>query len=94
MQLSDGLGLTCSPLSYGQQALWFLYQMAPESVAYNIFLTVRITSELNSPAFYRIAQKNFECHPILRTTYTTDSGKPIQHAIDNLPPRLRETFLL
>jgi len=34
------------PLSYGQQALWFLYQMAPESVAYNIFITVRIRSTL------------------------------------------------
>ena len=25
------------PLSYGQQAMWFLYQIAPQSIAYNPF---------------------------------------------------------
>ena len=67
-----------SPLSYGQQALWFLYQMAPESVAYNIFITVRICSDLDIPAFYRAWQKIVDRHPILRINYTTYEGKPVQ----------------
>ena len=66
------------PLSYGQQALWFLYQMAPESIAYNIFITVRIRSALDLLSLRRAWQKIFERHPILRTTYTTYQGKPVQ----------------
>ncbi|HBE35400.1 MAG TPA: non-ribosomal peptide synthetase, partial [Cyanobacteria bacterium UBA11368] len=66
------------PLSYGQQALWFLYQMAPESVAYNIFITVRIRSALDIPTLCRAWEKIFDRHPILRTTYTTHQGKPVQ----------------
>jgi len=66
------------PLSLGQQALWFLYQMAPESVAYNIFITARILSNLDRKAWQRAWQKIVNRHPILRTTYTTYEGKPFQ----------------
>ena len=31
-----------SPLSQGQQALWFLYKLAPESTAYNLCDAVRV----------------------------------------------------
>ncbi|MBE9229966.1 amino acid adenylation domain-containing protein, partial [Phormidium sp. LEGE 05292] len=66
------------PLSYGQQALWFIYQMAPESVVYNTYITVKINSELNIPTFISVWNKIFKRHPILRTTYTTHKGKPVQ----------------
>lgn len=66
------------PLSSGQQAMWFIYQMAPESVAYNIFNTVKINSYLNISTFISVWNKIVERHPILRTTYTTHQGKPIQ----------------
>ncbi|MCT7975717.1 non-ribosomal peptide synthetase [Laspinema olomoucense] len=65
-------------LSLGQQALWFLYQMAPESVAYNIFDTAVIRSIIDITALYRAWQKIVNRHPILRTTYTTYEGKPFQ----------------
>ncbi|MEG4809778.1 amino acid adenylation domain-containing protein [Microcoleus sp. F8-D3] len=66
------------PLSLGQQSLWFLYQMAPESVAYNIFITGRILSSLDRTALQRAWQKIVNRHPILRTTYTSSEGKPFQ----------------
>ncbi|MFB2875364.1 amino acid adenylation domain-containing protein [Floridanema aerugineum] len=66
------------PLSYGQEALWFLYQRAPESVVYNTYITVKINSTLNIPTFISVWNKIFERHPILRTTYITDKGKPVQ----------------
>ncbi|MBW4594952.1 MAG: amino acid adenylation domain-containing protein [Brasilonema angustatum HA4187-MV1] len=69
---------TTYPLSSGQEAMWFIYQMAPESVAYNIFITVKINSYLNIAAVTRVWEKIIEKHPILRTTYTTFDGKPIQ----------------
>ncbi|MEJ6479888.1 non-ribosomal peptide synthase/polyketide synthase [Nostoc punctiforme UO1] len=66
------------PLSSGQEAMWFIYQIAPESVAYNIFTTVKINSYLNIVAVNRVWKKIIERHPILRTTYTSFEGKPVQ----------------
>jgi len=65
-------------LSYGQQALWFLYQIDPKSVAYNIFTTVRISSKLDIEALRRAWKKIIARHPILRTTYTSYAGTPVQ----------------
>ncbi|XWK89438.1 MAG: amino acid adenylation domain-containing protein [Phormidium sp.] len=70
------------PLSYNQQALWFIYQMAPENVAYNIFTTTKINSYINIDTFINVWNKIVECHPILRTTYTTHQDKPVQRVND------------
>ncbi|MFN6464051.1 MAG: non-ribosomal peptide synthetase [Nostoc sp. DedVER02] len=74
----DRIIKTNSPLSSGQEAMWFIYQIAPESVAYNIFITVKINSCLNIAAVNRVWKKIIERHPILRTTYTSFEGKPVQ----------------
>ncbi|MFN6438443.1 MAG: amino acid adenylation domain-containing protein, partial [Nostoc sp. DedSLP01] len=66
------------PLSHGQQAMWFLYQIAPQSLAYNIFITVRLCGELDLGAWHRAWQKIVERHSILRTTYTERDGQPCQ----------------
>ncbi len=66
------------PLSHGQQAMWFLYQMAPQSIAYNIYTTVRIGSELDLGAWHRAWLHIVERHPILRTSYTERDGQPVQ----------------
>ena len=69
---------TSYPLSHGQQAMWLLYQIAPESVAYNIFITTKIHSSLDIAAFTLVWEKLVERHPILRTTYTIEDGQPVQ----------------
>ena len=74
----NGIVKTTYPLSYGQKAMWFIYQIAPESVAYNIFITVKINLHLNIAAVNRVWEKIIEHHPILRTTYTSHEGKPVQ----------------
>jgi amino acid adenylation domain-containing protein len=66
------------PLSHGQQAMWFLYQMAPQSIAYNIYTTVRIGSELDLGAWHRAWLRIVERHQALRTTYTKRDGQPVQ----------------
>ncbi|MCX5964755.1 MAG: condensation domain-containing protein, partial [Cyanobacteria bacterium] len=66
------------PLSYGQQAMWFLYQIAPQSIAYNIYTTVRISSELDVGAWHRSWLQIVERHPILRTRYAQRGDQPIQ----------------
>lgn len=57
------------PLSYGQKALWFLYQWAPESAAYNAGEALRIRSEVNIPALRKAFQHFLDRHPCLRTTF-------------------------
>ncbi|MUG92152.1 amino acid adenylation domain-containing protein [Scytonema sp. UIC 10036] len=66
------------PLSYGQRALWFLHQLAPESPAYNITRAVRLKGEPDIPALKRAFQALVERHPSLRTTFTAHCGEPVQ----------------
>ena len=66
------------PLSFGQQAIWFLHQLAPESPAYNIPVAVRIRAELDIPAFRRAFQDLVNRHASLRTTFEAPSGTPVQ----------------
>jgi acyl-CoA synthetase (AMP-forming)/AMP-acid ligase II/acyl carrier protein len=46
-----------APLSYGQRALWFLHELAPESAAYNIAAAARIHSTLDVDALKHALQK-------------------------------------
>ena len=66
------------PLSVGQQALWFLYQMTPSSPAYNIGGAVRVMSDLNSAALKRAFQTLVDRHSALRTTFAAAEGTPVQ----------------
>ena len=77
--LGDGPNTSSSyPLSQGQQGLWFLYQLAPESPAYNLAFTVRIRSHLNVPALQRACQQLILRHPTLRTTFAQGEQEPWQ----------------
>src|SRR4030095_14709388 len=62
-------------LSHGQQALWFLYQSAPESSSYNSACTARIVSPVNVPALRRAFQALIDRHPSLRTTFSSRDGE-------------------
>lgn len=73
-----GRGATFHPLSYNQRSLWHLYQLAPESNAYNIWFTARIGSPVDVAALQRAFQALVDRHPILRTTYTLHQGEPVQ----------------
>ncbi|BAY46057.1 peptide synthetase [Scytonema sp. HK-05] len=66
------------PLTYGQQGLWFLYKLVPQSAAYNIAFTARIRSHLNIPALQRAFQTLIVRHPTLRTTFGQRDAEPFQ----------------
>ena len=65
-------------LSYGQQSLWFLYQLAPGSPAYTISYAGRISGDVDVSALERAAQAIVDRHAILRTTYAVHDGQPVQ----------------
>lgn len=68
------------PLSRGQEALWFLHEMAPESAAYNVAFAVRIVSDLDVDVLEGAFSVLNDRHPSLRTTFTTIAGRPAQRA--------------
>ena len=67
------------PLSHGQQALWFLQQLAPESVAYNIASALRIKTKPDEIALRSAFQSLVERHATLRTTFSAVQGRAMQY---------------
>ncbi len=66
------------PLSYAQQRLWFLHQLEPESTAYHIPAAVKLIGKLNREALEKSLQHIVQRHEILRTTFSTINGTPMQ----------------
>lgn len=71
------------PLSSGQRALWFLYQLAPGSAAYNIMFAGRIKSALDIPSLQRSFQDLSQRHSSLRTVYKMRGGEPLQRVLEH-----------
>jgi len=83
MKNSDGNQVSLKPgqrvqLSPDGKTLWFLYQLAPESCAYNIIQAVRIRDQVDAIALGKVWQTLVERHQSLRTTYTKENGEPLQ----------------
>ena len=72
------------PLSYGQQQMWFLNRLEPNSTEYLVPLVLRLRGPLDTGALGRAWQTLLERHEILRTRYALAGDEPVQ-IID--PPR-------
>ncbi|MGD0949190.1 MAG: amino acid adenylation domain-containing protein, partial [Candidatus Binatia bacterium] len=79
------------PLSYNQQGIWFLHQLAPESMVYNVSFAARICSDVDIPSLRRAFQALIDRHPSLRTTFSAHSGKPVQQVHKHLKVHFEET---
>ena len=64
-------------VSLAQEALWFLWRMAPENPVYNIPQAFRIKGSLNVPVLKSALEKVVARHEILRTFYAADKGAPM-----------------
>ena len=72
------------PLSYGQRALWFVHQTAPESAAYNIARVIRIAAGLDVDALRLAFQALVNRHPCLRTIVLETAGEPVQQVAEKV----------
>ncbi|MBD2566541.1 SDR family NAD(P)-dependent oxidoreductase [Anabaena lutea] len=70
--------LNVYPLSYGQQAMWFLWQLAPENGFYNVAFTCRICSSVNVTTLQKTFQTLIERHPQLRSSFPKQGNKSVQ----------------
>src|SRR5918912_750776 len=62
------------PLSFAQQRLWFLDQLAPGDPTYNVPGAVRIAGDLDAEALRRSFAQIITRHETLRTTFMATSG--------------------
>lgn len=69
---------TVFPLSFAQQRLWFLYQLAPDNPFYNVPAAIRLQGTLDHAALERSFNEIVRRHAALRTTFTTVAGQPVQ----------------
>jgi len=73
------------PLSFAQQRLWFMQQLDPQLVAYNLPLTWSVRGELDVPLLERVLQKLVQRHESLRTIFVEAEGLPAQIAPEPAP---------
>ena len=66
------------PLSFAQQRMWFLNQLAPESPEYNIHHAVRIIGVLDVDVLARCLDEVIRRHDVLRTYFAAVDGEPVQ----------------
>ncbi|MBZ4423339.1 non-ribosomal peptide synthetase, partial [Myxococcus sp. RHSTA-1-4] len=66
------------PLSFAQQRLWFLEQLAPGSAFYNVPAVVKLTGPLDVGALERSFEELVRRHESLRTTFRAEGGLPVQ----------------
>jgi Condensation domain len=72
------------PLSFAQQRLWFIDQLEPGNIALNLSLSIGLTGSLNVKALEASFQEIVNRHEVLRTTFTTLQGQPVQVISPNL----------
>ncbi|MCC3422541.1 MAG: amino acid adenylation domain-containing protein [Microcoleus sp. PH2017_01_SCD_O_A] len=65
------------PLSFSQQQLWFLCQLAPDLPFYNEPITIRLPGSVNIAALERSINEIIKRHEILRTTFAVVDGQPV-----------------
>ncbi|MDR3635926.1 MAG: amino acid adenylation domain-containing protein [Isosphaeraceae bacterium] len=76
------------PLSFSQQALWFLDRLTPGQPTFNVPAAVRIQGPLDAPALERSFHEIVHRHEALRTTFPAVDGRPLQAIAPELAPRL------
>ena len=91
----DGQGIETVPLkaaardqelslSFSQQRLWFLEQLAPGTSAYNLVGALRLRGFLNLSALEQSLNEIIKRHEILRTTFHIIEGRPAQAIASSL----------
>jgi amino acid adenylation domain-containing protein len=67
------------PLSFAQERIWFLDQLVPGSVTYNILAAYRLRGEINIRGLEWSLNQMIAKHSALRTTIVIRDGRPVQH---------------
>ena len=69
------------PLSFGQERLWFLQRLQPESAFYNVASAVRLRGALDARALERALGEIVRRHEALRTVFREGEGGAVQEVV-------------
>ena len=72
-----------APLSFAQQRLWFLDKYEPNSSVYNISNGFQLKGAVNVTALREALKTIVDRHAVLRTTFDSIDGKPVQVIHEN-----------
>ncbi|HYA79395.1 MAG TPA: condensation domain-containing protein, partial [Methylocystis sp.] len=72
------------PLSFAQQRLWFLHEVAPQDGSYNILVIFRLFGDLDVGIFRFCLQEVVRRHEILRTRFVYCDGEALQDVLPDL----------
>jgi amino acid adenylation domain-containing protein len=75
---------TPAPLSYTQQRIWFMVQLAPDSPAYNMHEAWRVKGALDVAALEQALNQVARRQPSLRTTVAVIADEPVQRVADTI----------
>ncbi len=73
-------------LSAGQESLWLIQQLLPESTAYHIAMAVRILAPVDQPALESALQTIVDRHESLRTVFVVDETGILGQCISSHAP--------
>ncbi|MBO2458312.1 condensation domain-containing protein [Actinomadura violacea] len=65
-------------LSVGQEALWFLRELAPESAAYNLAFGVRVRGRVDGAALRAAVAAVAARHDMIRSRFAVSRGRPVR----------------
>ncbi|MBV9929140.1 MAG: amino acid adenylation domain-containing protein, partial [Acidobacteria bacterium] len=82
------------PLSFGQERLWFLEQLEPDSLAYNMSAAARLEGPLDVGALERSLNEIVRRHEVLRTSFVSNDDRPQQICESELTLRLNVEHVL
>lgn len=81
------------PLSYSQQRMWFIQQLAPEATAYNLLFVSRQKGSLKIPILRQVVDLLSRRHEAFRTTFAMTGAGLVQRVAPWQSPHLTEIDL-
>lgn len=70
------------PVSPAQERIWFLTQLEPQSTAYNEYVALRMTGQLDLSALLWSLEQIAHRHESLRTCFACVDGLPVQRVME------------
>ena len=74
-----------APLAFGQQGLWYLWQLEPAGALYNRASSVRLRGPLQVKPLLRALSEVVRRHEALRTAFPLVAGQPVQRVLSAAP---------
>lgn len=81
------------PLSFGQQSIWLLDQLHPGTPYHTLVIRIHIAGPLRPQVLEESLRALVRRHDVLRATYVTVEGRPVQRILETQPCELQRDDL-